>query len=136
MGITYHICQDSDKPRTVSTIDVGYNTRMLTERDIPSEDPAPKEVRTFATSVGLGGAILLASGVTFLAAFTLGTIVGTRVSAAGGPFNEHHLGDGVATGVVAGSVCSLTVAVLLFRWLFGRPAKEEGREPLMNADNR
>lgn len=127
MGIKYHICRDSDKPRTVSTIHVGYDTRMLAERDIPSEDPAPKEVRTFATSVGLGVAIFLASGVTFLTAFTVGTIVGTRVSAGGGYLNEHHLGDGVATGVIAGIVCSLTVAVLLFRWLFGPPAKEEGQ---------
>ncbi len=80
-------------------------------------DSHPENARPFSASVGIGLAIFAASVATFIATFAAGAIVGTKLSAAGGPMNEHHMGDGVMTGLIAGIICSLVVAVLLSRKL-------------------
>ncbi len=77
-----------------------------------------KTVRTLGASIGLGLLVAFAACITFLGTCAVGAIVGTRVSAAGGPMNEHHMGHGVVTGVIAGLICSLVVAIVLSRLIF------------------
>jgi hypothetical protein len=94
---------------------------------MPSEPSQNSENRTSEPQqlkrVGAAGRIIvifLAAVVTFLAVFAIGSIIGTRVSATGGPVNEHHMGHGVVTGLVGGVLCSLAVAVMFSRRLFPR----------------
>lgn len=101
-----------------------YNSSMPVERDKMSEkrpsNPIRKQERTLGVSVGLGVTILLASAVTGSVMFVIGATVGTHLSAAGGPINEHHMGHGVMTGVVAGIFGGGAVGLGLARYLLRR----------------
>ena len=88
------------------------------DNETQPSDPQPNKVRTAGETAGLVLVIFFAAGVTFVAMFVIGSIVGTRVSASGGPLNEHHMGHGVATGLIAGMLCSVAASILLFRRLF------------------
>jgi len=84
----------------------------------PEHDAKTRQERTPAESIRNGVLLILASVSTFVAIFIVGSIVGTKISAGDGPMNEHHIGTGVASGVIAGISCCLIVAVLLYRKLF------------------
>lgn len=85
--------------------------------DNSPHDPKTSKERTQAESIRNGLLLFLAAVLTFVAVFMVGSIVGTKISAGAGPMNEHHIGNGVATGAIAGIACSLIVAVLLYRKL-------------------
>ena len=85
--------------------------------DVRVSESQLKSSRTTGQTIVLALVIFLATGVTFLLMFVIGSIVGTRVSAAGGPINEHHMGHGVMTGLIAGILFSAVAAVSLSRRL-------------------
>ena len=72
------------------------------------------------STVGHGIILVLASGATFFAVSLVGAIVSMLVS------GQLDVGRAIFTAFIAGSVCSLAVAMFLSRWMFGpwRQARE------------
>ena len=83
-----------------------------------TEESPPKKSRSTTETIGVVAVVALTSVVTFGAVFALGAWVGVHISAGSGPVNEHHLANGIMTGLIAGGVSGMTVAVLLFRKSF------------------